>query len=112
MRIYALGRFEIHAHDEELRFDGKAQRKPIELLKVLVALGGRDVPADTLIDILWPEPGQGDGQKALDITVIGYASSWVTTTRCASPIAAPRSTRRSSGSTRGHWSTRWGHGPR
>ena len=47
---------------ELLRVEGKAQRKPIELIKVLVALGRNDVPADKLIDILaraigwrWPK---------------------------------------------------------
>jgi two-component SAPR family response regulator len=54
---------------EVLHVEGKAQRKPIELIKVLVALGGSDVPANKLIDVLWPTPSDGDGQKALDITV-------------------------------------------
>lgn len=69
VKIHTLGRFAVLASGDELRFDGKAQRKPLELLKVLIALGGRDVPANSLIDALWPEPTQGDGQKALDITI-------------------------------------------
>lgn len=69
VKIYTLGRFEVHANGEALRFDGKVQRKPMELIKVLAASGGREVAADALIDTLWPEPSQGDGRKALDITV-------------------------------------------
>ena len=69
VNIYTLGRFAVMTEGELLRVEGKAQRKPIELIKVLVALGGNDVPADKLIDILWPAPSDGDGQKALDITV-------------------------------------------
>jgi hypothetical protein len=61
--------FEVRTDDEALHFEGKAQRKPMELAKVLVALGGRDIPVDKLIDILWPEPSEGDGHKAFDITV-------------------------------------------
>jgi two-component SAPR family response regulator len=56
-------------YGELLRFEGKAQRKPIELAKMLIALGGRDVPANKLIDLLWPEPSASDGQKAFDITM-------------------------------------------
>ena len=69
VKIYCLGRFGVLQDDMPIRSEGKAQRKPLELLKVLIALGGRDVPADKLIDEVWPEPLEGGGQKALDITV-------------------------------------------
>lgn len=69
VRVYTLGRFDVLAGGEALRVEGKAQRRTLELLKILVALGGHDIPADQLIDVLWPEPAQGDGQKALDITI-------------------------------------------
>lgn len=67
--IYTLGRFSLCRNGEPVRFEGKTQRKPLELAKVLVALGGRDVPAQKLIDILWPEPLEDGGQKAFEITV-------------------------------------------
>ena len=69
VKIHTLGRFEVLKGGELLRFEGKAQRKPIELAKMLIALGGRDVSANKLIDLLWPGPSAGDGQKAFDITV-------------------------------------------
>jgi ATP/maltotriose-dependent transcriptional regulator MalT/DNA-binding SARP family transcriptional activator len=69
VKIYTLGRFEVLKDGELLRFEGKTQRKPIELAKMLVALGGRDVSANKLIDLLWPEPSASDGRKAFDITV-------------------------------------------
>jgi LuxR family maltose regulon positive regulatory protein len=69
VKIYTLGRFEVFNDGALLRFEGKAQRKPMELAKMLVALGGRDVSAKKLIDLLWPDPSAGDGQKAFDITV-------------------------------------------
>ena len=66
--IRTLGRFEIRIDGIPLRSEGKAQRKPLELLKVMIALGDRDVAVDRLIDILWPEPG-ASGQKSFDITL-------------------------------------------
>jgi DNA-binding SARP family transcriptional activator len=69
VKLYTLGRFEMRIDGEPVHFEGKAQRKPMELAKVLIALGGRDIPVGKVIDILWPEPSEGDGQKAFDITV-------------------------------------------
>ena len=67
--VRTLGDFAIEVRGEPLRFEGKSQRKPLDLLKALIALGGRDVPAHVLIDLLWPEPLEDGGQKALEITV-------------------------------------------
>ncbi len=67
--VRTLGGFAIEVRGEPLRFEGKSQRKPLDLLKALIALGGRDVPAHVLIDLLWPEPLEDGGQKALEITV-------------------------------------------
>jgi len=69
IKIYTLGRFEVRIDGEALRFEGKAQRKPMALVKALVALGGRDIPVDKVVDILWSSPTEGDGHKAFDITV-------------------------------------------
>ncbi len=69
LKIFALGRFEIIKDGAPLQFTGKAQRKPMELLKALIGFGGRDVPIEVLIQTLWPEPREGDGQKAFDVTV-------------------------------------------
>ncbi len=69
VKIYTLGRFEVLKAGELLRFEGKAQRQPLKLAKLLVALGGRNVPSNKLIDLLWSEPSVGDAQKTLEITV-------------------------------------------
>ena len=42
VRIHALGRFTVLRRDEEVRFVGRSQRKPMELLETLLALGGRE----------------------------------------------------------------------
>ncbi|MCC7218746.1 MAG: hypothetical protein IT517_18365 [Burkholderiales bacterium] len=67
--VRTLGEFSVEVRGTPLRFEGKAQRKPLELLKALVAMGGHDVPAHALIEFMWPEPLEDGGQKALEITV-------------------------------------------
>ncbi|MCL4801317.1 MAG: hypothetical protein KJ025_17120 [Burkholderiales bacterium] len=62
LRIHALGRFRVLREGEPLRFATKAQKKPLELLKVLVALGGDGVDAGRLAAILWPD-ADGDAAK-------------------------------------------------
>lgn len=54
VKIYSLGRFSVHIKGKPLTFTGKAQKKPLELLKGLIALGGRDVREDKLAHALWP----------------------------------------------------------
>lgn len=68
IELRTLGHFEILKDGQPLHVEGKTQRKPMGLLKALVALGGTGVPEDRLIDILWADSLDG-GQKALDITL-------------------------------------------
>ena len=53
MRIRALGRFAVEVDDQPLAFSGKVPKKPLALLKALIAFGGRSVPQHRLIDALW-----------------------------------------------------------
>ena len=55
VRIYMLGRFIVQVDDEALVFSGKGPKKPLELLKALVAVGGRMVDAGWLAEQLWPD---------------------------------------------------------
>ena len=66
LRIYTLGRFSVVREGEPLTFSGKAQKKPLDLLKALVALGGRDVDSGTLIEYLWPDAEGDDGRSSFD----------------------------------------------
>jgi two-component SAPR family response regulator len=45
-------------------------RKPLALLKVLIAHGGKAVPEYRLVDILWPGEDADRAIKALDINVV------------------------------------------
>jgi DNA-binding SARP family transcriptional activator/class 3 adenylate cyclase len=61
IRVYTLGRFALEVDGQPLRFAGKAPRKPLELLKAVIALGGADASLEQLCESLWPEL---DGDKA------------------------------------------------
>lgn len=69
IRIFTLGRFEILCDDVPLRSSGKAQHKPLELLKCLCAYGGHAIHQDRLTDILWPDAEGDAAEQALKITL-------------------------------------------
>ena len=69
IRIYTLGRFAIYNGGVALQFSGKVQKKPLTLLKVLIALGGKDIAASTLCDFLWPDSAGDNARHALDMAV-------------------------------------------
>jgi PAS domain S-box-containing protein len=68
-RIQVLGRFAVHLHGERLTFKGKVQRRPLDLLKALIALGGHQVQEWVLVDALWPDSEGGAGKQALATTL-------------------------------------------
>ncbi|MFV2082546.1 MAG: BTAD domain-containing putative transcriptional regulator, partial [bacterium] len=61
VRINTLGPFSLIRDDKPIRFSGKAQRRPLDLLKALIAFGGREVSSERLMDALWPD---SDGDMA------------------------------------------------
>jgi LuxR family maltose regulon positive regulatory protein len=69
LKIYTLSRFSIIKDGKPIQFAGKAQQKPLTMLKALIALGGRDVNAERLSDILWPE-AEGDAAYSACTTTI------------------------------------------
>ena len=53
-RCRTLGTFRLERHGEPLGGSGKAQRRPLELLKFLIAQGGDKVSEGRVTDALWP----------------------------------------------------------
>jgi two-component SAPR family response regulator len=53
-QVFTLGKFRLVKEGTTQSLVGKGSRRPLELLKVLIALGGRDVRVEHLTDILWP----------------------------------------------------------
>jgi DNA-binding SARP family transcriptional activator len=61
VQIFTMGTFEVVREGKPIRFSHKVQRKPLALLKSLVAAGGRAVSEEILTDALWPD---ADGDAA------------------------------------------------
>jgi LuxR family maltose regulon positive regulatory protein len=61
VRIYTLGRFNLVVDEAPPPAGRKAPQKPLQLLKALIALGGREVTEEQLGEILWPD---ADGDLA------------------------------------------------
>jgi DNA-binding SARP family transcriptional activator len=57
--VYTLGRFGILKDGRPLTFSRKVQRRPLYLLKALIAFGGSAVREDQIADAVWPE-AEGD----------------------------------------------------
>ena len=69
IKVYTLGRFVIIRDDEPQHFSGKEQKKPLEMLKALIAFGGRNVPRERLTDALWPDADGDQASKSFETTL-------------------------------------------
>jgi len=67
--IRTLGNFELRIDGELLQFSRKAQKKPLELLKLLIVRGAKGVAAESIIDDLWPDSDGDAAQNAFDSTL-------------------------------------------
>ena len=64
VKVVTLGSFKVYIQGELLTFKRKAPQKPLELLKAIVALGGKDIPIESLMDRVWPD-SEGDAAKSV-----------------------------------------------
>jgi ATP/maltotriose-dependent transcriptional regulator MalT len=69
IRIRTLGRFELARDGTPVEFGGKGPGRPMELLKVLLAMGGENVRADQLGDALWPHVDADYAHKSFTATL-------------------------------------------
>lgn len=67
--VRTLGGFALHVGGQPYTAPGKAQKKPLELLRCLAAGGLRGVAADTLAAQLWPESDLVDARASLKVTL-------------------------------------------
>jgi DNA-binding SARP family transcriptional activator len=78
VKIHTLGRFELALDGNSVLFSGKVRRKPLQMLKALIALGGKQVNEEQLTDLLWPEADGDQAHSAFSTTLsrlrsfIGY----------------------------------------
>lgn len=69
VRIYTLGRFSVLLDGTPVNVNGKGQNKPIELLKALITMGGRDVNEARISEALWPD-AEGDNAHSSFTTTL------------------------------------------
>ncbi len=68
-RVHTLGEFRLERDGVPIELSGKGPGRPMELLKVLVARGGRNVRADQLGDALWPHVEADYAHKSFTATL-------------------------------------------
>jgi LuxR family transcriptional regulator, maltose regulon positive regulatory protein len=61
VKVYTMGRFGIIRNGNPIQFSGRVKQTPLRLLKVLIALGGREIEESTIAALLWPD---ADGDMA------------------------------------------------
>ena len=68
VRIRALGAFHVETDETQPALTGRAQHKPLSLLKALVA-AGRPFPERDLTDALWPDAEGDSAHQTLSVTL-------------------------------------------
>lgn len=63
IKIYTLGGFRLFINDEQMEFSSKAPKKPLELIKALIAFGSQNVVDTQITEALWPD---SEGDAAYD----------------------------------------------
>ncbi len=69
LKICALGRFAIVKDDKPMEFSGKTPRKPLTMLKTLIAYGDKGVNEHRLADMIWPDAEGDAAQNAFYVTL-------------------------------------------
>jgi DNA-binding SARP family transcriptional activator len=65
VKIKTLGQFGVWVDEKPIRFSRKGQQKPLALLKILTALGGKGIKSEQVSDLLWPEADGDDAYHSL-----------------------------------------------
>ncbi len=69
LKIYIFGQFKLLCNDKSLSYSRKVPKKPLELLHVIVVLGGKNLSEKRLMDALWPDAEGDSGRKSLSVTL-------------------------------------------
>ncbi len=68
-RIHTLGQCKLLKDDHSIGMIAKLQRKPMELMKAIIAFGGRDVPEQRLAEALWPGVDETYSRRSLTTAI-------------------------------------------
>ena len=66
LRIRVLGRFELVRDGEPMRFTGKTQQRPLDLLKFVASAGSKGADAESLTAALWPDADGAAAKSSFD----------------------------------------------
>ena len=69
IRVLTLGRFQIELDGKPLAFGGKVAKKPLELLQFIIASGGSDVSAATVMFALWRDLEGDKARSAFNVAL-------------------------------------------
>jgi len=67
--IHTLGRFSIQLNGSAISLAQGRKQRPFEMLKALLAFGGREVHAELLSQALWPDADGDVAQNSFDVTL-------------------------------------------
>ena len=70
VKITTLGRFEVACNGAPISVPRKSPRRPLDLLKALIAAGGRGMDKQRLADLLWSDATAESANAALDMAVM------------------------------------------
>ena len=70
IRIEAMGGLQVAIDGQPVSFGARPQKKPIDLLKLLVAQGPAPVASATVIDALWPEADGANAKGSFDMALL------------------------------------------
>jgi LuxR family transcriptional regulator, maltose regulon positive regulatory protein len=68
LKVYVLGIFHIERNGEHLRFSGKVQKRPLEMLKGIIS-SGCEISEESLADMLWPDSSGDAAHSAFTTTL-------------------------------------------
>lgn len=68
-RAHTLGAFRLLKNGAPVTFSGKAQKRPLEMLKVIIARGGRDVSAEHVTEAMWPRIDGDSARRSFTTTL-------------------------------------------
>jgi ATP/maltotriose-dependent transcriptional regulator MalT/DNA-binding SARP family transcriptional activator len=69
LQVLTLGRFEVRRDDVPPAGSRKVPRKPLAVLKLLIAQGGRAVREEVVMDALWPDADGDAARQALTVAL-------------------------------------------
>ena len=67
--IFTLGRFSLLTNGQPADFGRKVPKRPLELLKAIIAQGGREISISRLTSLLWPDVDGDQATRSFDTTL-------------------------------------------